>query len=83
MKYNFVAAIAKAIMRVQDRFVLIGVKAPALRLFRAQQAAEFGDLLARPAGAFTLHGLNQSAIAEEQVIASERRGLILRMLVFT
>jgi hypothetical protein len=65
MKYNFVAAIAKAIVRVQDRFVLIGVKAPALCLFRAQQAAEFGYLLARPASAFTLHSVNQRVIAEE------------------
>jgi hypothetical protein len=83
MKHNLVAAIAKAIMRMQDRFVLIGVKAPALRLFRAQQAAEFGYLLARPASAFTLHGLNQRAIAQEQVVTTERRDLILRDLVFT
>jgi hypothetical protein len=65
MKYNFVAAIAKAIMRVQDRFVLIGVKAPALRLFRAHQAAEFSDLLAGPTCAFTIHGVNQRAIAKK------------------
>jgi hypothetical protein len=65
MKYNFVAAIAKAIMRVQDRFVLIGVKAPALRLFRAQQAAEFSNLLAGPTCAFALHSVNQGGIAEE------------------
>jgi hypothetical protein len=65
MKYNFVTAIAKAVMRVQGRFVLIGVKAPALCLFRAQQAAEFSNLLARPASAFTLHSINQGAIAEE------------------
>src|SRR5262249_27960289 len=37
----------------------------------------------RPAGALTLHGLNQGAIAEEQVIASKRRDLILRKLVVT
>jgi hypothetical protein len=65
MKYNFVAAIAKAIVRMQDRFVLIGVKAPALCLFRAQQAAEFSYLLAGPACAFTIHSVNQGAIAEE------------------
>jgi hypothetical protein len=83
MKYNFVAAIAKAIMRVQDRFVLIGVKAPALCLFRAQQAAEFGYLLARPASTFALHSVNQGAIAQKQVVTRERRDLILRKLVFT
>jgi hypothetical protein len=83
MKYNFVAAIAKAVMRVQDRFVLIGVKAPTLRLFRAQQAAEFGNLLAGPTSAFALHSVNQGAIAQKQVVTRERRDLILRKLVFT
>ena len=81
MKHNFVAAIAKAIMRVQHWLVLIGVKAPALRLFRAEQPAKLGDLFARPACAFALNGLHQCAIAQEQVVTRKRRDLILRRLI--
>src|SRR4051794_1450660 len=81
MKHYFVAAIAEAIMRVQHWFVLIGFKAPALCLFRAEQPSKLGNLLARPACAFALNGLHQCAIAQEQVVVSKRRNLILRRLI--
>src|ERR1700739_3227245 len=81
MKHNFVAAIAKAIVRVQHWFVLIGLKAPTLRLFCAEQPPKLGELFARPACALALNGLHQSAIAQEKVVTGKRRDLIERRLI--
>src|ERR1041385_5184588 len=81
MKHYFVAPIAKTVVRVQHWFVLIGLKAPTLRLFCAEQPTKLGNLFTRPTCAFALNGLHQCAIAQEQVIAGERRDLILRRLI--
>src|SRR4051794_22750385 len=81
MKNHFVAAIAKTIVRVQHWFVLIGFKAPALCLFRAEQPSKLDNLFARPACTLAFNGLHQCAIAQEQVVVSKRRNLILRRLI--
>ena len=78
MKHHFVAAIAEAIMRVQHGFVLIGFKAPTLRLFRAEQPPKLGNLFARPACAFALNRLGQCSITQEKVVTGKRRNLIGR-----
>src|SRR5579859_6500843 len=81
MKHHFVSAIAKAVMRMQYRFILIGLKAPALRFFRAQQPPKLDDLFARPACALTLYSLHQCAIAQEEVVTGKWRNLIRGLLV--
>ena len=50
--FDFVDAVAVAVVGVQDRLVAIGQLAPALRLPAARQRAELGDLVEAPLPAF-------------------------------
>jgi hypothetical protein len=41
VKDDFIAAVAEAIMSFKDRLVFVGIEAPALRLFCAEECADF------------------------------------------
>jgi len=41
VKDDFIAAVAETIMSFKDRLVFVGIEAPALRLFGAEECAEF------------------------------------------
>src|SRR6185437_8766156 len=76
MKNHLIAAIAVAIVRVQNGRVLVGFRTPVLRLGCSKDFAQFADLFHSPGGALALNGLHQSPIGEKQVIAGERGNLI-------
>src|SRR5207248_11269043 len=76
MKNHFIAANSITVMSVEHRLVLVGIEPPALGLFCAQKLAQFAELPARPTCSFTLHGIQQRAITQKQVVIREWRDLI-------
>src|SRR5262245_31375355 len=75
VEHHFIPPIAITIMRVQDRCILIGIKAPTLRLLRAEQPAQLTDLLACPCGVL-IDRPGQRPVTKKKVVAGERRDLV-------
>src|SRR5215813_1797829 len=76
MKHYFVTTVALAIMGVQDRQLLVGVKTPALDFLGPQEFSQLGELRLGPACAFAAHSFSKRTVAQEKVIACERRDLV-------
>src|ERR1043166_6829164 len=76
MKLDLIATMTIAIMRVENRGILIRGDGPFHRLRAARYVAELVQLFAGPARAFPRHTLPQRTVAGEQIHVDERRCLI-------
>ncbi len=76
VKLDLVDAVAVAVVGAQHRLVLVGQPAPLLLGLAADELAELRGPLEHPLGALALGGLDQRAVAGEDVHVHQRGHLV-------
>src|SRR5580693_4071542 len=80
MELDFIAAVAEAVMRVQHRFVFVGLESPALHLFCPEPSSEFPEPPVRPSGLFAPNRFRQGSVSEIEVRSRQRRRLVENLM---
>src|SRR5467141_2013996 len=76
MEVHLVDAVAKPIVGMELRRVLVRLEAPGDRLLGAGELPELAHPAMSPAGAFALEGLAQGRVSLKKVVVDQRRRLV-------
>src|ERR1700687_131848 len=80
MKFHFISPVAESVVRMQDRWILVGLKSPPDSLFGAYQPPKILKLWFSPARALSLDSTSQNAIGREEIVVHQRRRLVQHLM---
>src|SRR4029077_6762892 len=80
MKFHLIGPVTESVMRMQHRWILVGLKSPANSLLGTHQPPEILDLRFSPPRPFSLDSTGQNAIGREEIVVHQRRRLVQHLM---